>query len=341
MGKAKLSGKSGVYIIKNSIDKSVYVGSSIDIYSRFQYHKKNLKNFKHVNQKLNNFCKKYGNDKFIFEVIEFCNKEVLIEREQYYMDIFKSYIVGFNISKTASYPYKDLSEEQIKERRKIFAEKRGTPFYMYDKSLNVNYFKSLKECERTTQISSSKISECLNKNKYHKLYVFSKIPLIKNDIIKQFELSSKHFNSIKMQKIKNIKTTKSFIEPKSVTIHKHEILNYNLSEELSNKIKSAFVYNKNTKKLTLLSSIPFENGNYIYAPTQSLLQRWLREIYGIHICVDIDINGNWFFNIYNLNSKRCAEFPEANKDEFNSYEIALDAGLEIALKLIKDESNNN
>lgn len=71
--------------------------------------------------------------------------------------------------------------------------------------------------------------------------------------------------------------------------------------------------------------------------SQNLLQRWLREVHNIHICIDISINSKWFYNIYNLKDKRNCEFKESvNKFEFNTYEQALEQGLIEALKLINN-----
>lgn len=74
----------------------------------------------------------------------------------------------------------------------------------------------------------------------------------------------------------------------------------------------------------------------ILRPTQSLLQKWLREVHGIHICVDIDINDTWYFHIYDLNSKRNSEFDlKLENNKYKSYEEAMEIALFEALKLIK------
>ena len=64
------------------------------------------------------------------------------------------------------------------------------------------------------------------------------------------------------------------------------------------------------------------------APTQSLLQRWLRETHNTHITIrckrtDLSLDGFWYV-INSLESKM-----------FNTYEQALEEGLYEALKLIK------
>ena len=68
---------------------------------------------------------------------------------------------------------------------------------------------------------------------------------------------------------------------------------------------------------------------YLLAPTQSLLAKWLREKHNIHLIVykNINIDGyDWCYittdGITNINS-------------YKTYEEALEAGLQEALKLIK------
>lgn len=77
-------------------------------------------------------------------------------------------------------------------------------------------------------------------------------------------------------------------------------------------------------------------------PTQSLLARWLRENYGLFIEVTVDFirlirecdyakyYPIYYYKIVNLNN---ADYTN-NKEEFHSYEEAMEAGLREALELI-------
>lgn len=78
--------KSGVYAIRSQIDSRVYVGSSVNVHIRFNRHSHHLNIGNHPNAKLQNFYNKYGNDSLVFELIEYCDKSVLIEREQFHID---------------------------------------------------------------------------------------------------------------------------------------------------------------------------------------------------------------------------------------------------------------
>ena len=66
----------------------------------------------------------------------------------------------------------------------------------------------------------------------------------------------------------------------------------------------------------------------ITAPTQSLLQRWLREEKGLHITVPFDNNEFWW-QIKNL-ATRDSEYGEVLG--FDTYELALEDALAYSLK---------
>lgn len=94
--------KSGIYIITNSINNKVYIGSAVNLHTRFIGHKHQFNKNKH-NERFQNFVNKYGSDVLSFCLIEYCDKERLIEREQYWIDYYQSYKskLGYNISKNA------------------------------------------------------------------------------------------------------------------------------------------------------------------------------------------------------------------------------------------------
>ncbi len=80
---------SGIYKIVNLINNKFYVGSAVSLLNRYHTHKNSFVKNKHNNQHLQNSINKYGIDNFKFEVIEICNKEELLIKEQYYIDKLK------------------------------------------------------------------------------------------------------------------------------------------------------------------------------------------------------------------------------------------------------------
>jgi len=80
---------SGIYQIVNLINNSKYIGSALKVSLRWNRHKSDLRLVRHPNKHLQNAWNKYGEENFIFEIIEECEKEKLIEREQFYLDTLK------------------------------------------------------------------------------------------------------------------------------------------------------------------------------------------------------------------------------------------------------------
>ena len=82
----------------------------------------------------------------------------------------------------------------------------------------------------------------------------------------------------------------------------------------------------------------FRQRDLFRAPTQSLLQRWLREEKGITICVDIFDDG-WFFDISTFYKQDTGvyevdiPYKSSNVSHvFDSYELALEDALKYALE---------
>lgn len=98
----KTKNKSGIYIIKNTINNKVYVGSAVNLHNRFIGHTHQFNNQKH-NQRFQNFVNKYGIETLLFYLLEYCKIDELIEKEQYWIDYYQSYNSknGYNICPVA------------------------------------------------------------------------------------------------------------------------------------------------------------------------------------------------------------------------------------------------
>lgn len=93
----------GIYIILNTVNDKVYIGSSVSIEHRFNVHKSLLRRCAHSNVRLQNAWNKHGESAFLFEIIESCEPVIVRDLEQECLDIlFKEDRDGhYNISKTA------------------------------------------------------------------------------------------------------------------------------------------------------------------------------------------------------------------------------------------------
>lgn len=91
----------GIYCIESSCGK-VYIGSAVKLRMRFMTHRRAFEKGAHDNERLQNYYNKYGSPSLSFRVLEYCRKEKLIEREQYYIDTLNPF---FNIARIAGATY--------------------------------------------------------------------------------------------------------------------------------------------------------------------------------------------------------------------------------------------
>jgi len=96
--------KTGVYLIHNSVRSKNYVGSAaISIKGRLSNHVSCLRGGYHGNDYLQKAWNKYGEEAFEFYVLELCEPEKCVEREQQWIDYYEASNrdLGYNISPTA------------------------------------------------------------------------------------------------------------------------------------------------------------------------------------------------------------------------------------------------
>lgn len=77
---------TGIYQIVNETNGKKYIGSSINIESRYKRHISYLRNCIHPNKKLQNAVNKYGLDKFHLKILEVCESDELLIIEQEHID---------------------------------------------------------------------------------------------------------------------------------------------------------------------------------------------------------------------------------------------------------------
>lgn len=128
---------SGIYIIKNSINEKVYVGSAICLSKRWTVHKSYLNSNNHHSKRLQRAWNKYGQENFEFIPIQFCGKEDLIKYEQYWINHFNSYLAGYNGTPIAGSRLGSTHDEATREKISINRRGKGTG------ANNCNYGKNL------------------------------------------------------------------------------------------------------------------------------------------------------------------------------------------------------
>ncbi len=90
----------GIYRILNTNNNKCYIGSSVNLESRNYKHFWMLSRGSHDNKYLQKSFNKHGIDSFIFEILEECDYSELIDKENFYINKYKSndLTLGYNLS---------------------------------------------------------------------------------------------------------------------------------------------------------------------------------------------------------------------------------------------------
>ena len=97
----------------------------------------------------------------------------------------------------------------------------------------------------------------------------------------------------------------------------------------------SYGYNQVTDGLINMNNLNSED-ILTSAPTQSLLQKWLRETHKIRVFVEQSVQGIFKYTIHKWNYDNSVGKWQriSHPNSYNTYEEALEAGLQEALKLI-------
>ena len=114
--------KSGIYEIINNITKDIYIGSSVNLSNRKSRHFRDLEKNIHHSIILQRAVDKYKIENFDFIILEYCDKNDLLIREQYYLDtLFPLY----NILKNAGNSLGHIVTEETKIKHRKYALKNN------------------------------------------------------------------------------------------------------------------------------------------------------------------------------------------------------------------------
>lgn len=169
------STKSGIYQIRNLVNNKVYIGSSFRFGNRKSQHFKSLKENKHDNPHLQSSWNKHGEKAFVFEILEECDRDKLIEREQFYLDTFQPFgNQGYNNLKiaksSAGFKHSEETKKRLSEMqigRKV-SQKVKDLLYIYSKGRIVTK-------ETRNKLSKSHKGKRLSEGTKQKLSKFNSI----------------------------------------------------------------------------------------------------------------------------------------------------------------------
>lgn len=178
----------GIYCIRNTVNGKIYIGSSKNAYHRVKsQHFDRLQSNRHTNPHLQSAWNQHGKKSFEYFLIEECRSDILIVREQWYLDntLCLDNQYGYNINVLAERTV--LTPEQCKKisknkmghsvsqacreklRKYMLGRRTGTnhatygkyPIYQYTKDgRHVGTFNSLKEASDSTNIGIYAIKQC-------------------------------------------------------------------------------------------------------------------------------------------------------------------------------------
>ena len=179
--------EAGIYKIINIVNNKEYIGSSLNMPRRHYDHLSHLRRNTHHSKKLQASYNKYGEESFVFETIEKiyfnenCTKEYKIQYleslEQYYLDLYKSYLYGYNCSLKTGYPGIPKSKETVLKANET--RKRNNTKHSQETKDRISFV--LKNSEKR-----KKANETLHFNNRIKVYQYD----LEGNFIKEW--SSKH-----------------------------------------------------------------------------------------------------------------------------------------------------
>jgi len=143
----------GIYSILNKSNNKIYIGSSIKLENRKYKHFWMLSKKCHDNQYLQKSYNKYGEDSFIFEIIEECDPTMLIDRENHYINFYNSnnILFGYNLASVNEFrrnTYNDVVKVNLSK-------------YNLNKNGNFNEF-SLIDIETNTEHTFNNLVDAAN-----------------------------------------------------------------------------------------------------------------------------------------------------------------------------------
>ena len=120
---------SGIYKITCTANKRIYIGSAANLRQRKNLHAHELRQNKHGNRHLQRAWNKYGEQAFIFEVLELVLPISLTAREQYWINKLKPFgRKGFNIlTEAGSNLGRKRSPESIEKSRQAHLGSKRSP----------------------------------------------------------------------------------------------------------------------------------------------------------------------------------------------------------------------
>lgn len=186
-----LKKRNVIYYIKCVISNKYYIGQASYYDKRIGTHVSLLRKNKHKNKHLQSAWNKYGEQNFIFNIIEEgLTKEEMFEKETFYINKFNALNrkFGYNICKETRnrkgckmpesakkaigdfWRGKKFSKKRIKNLRESATKRQGKAILVFNKEMEfICEYKSISETARKLNVSIASISkQCSSEGGYRK-----------------------------------------------------------------------------------------------------------------------------------------------------------------------------
>lgn len=207
-----LDKRCGIYCIKNKVNNKVYIGKSINIYSRLYQHLSDLNTGKRKskNSHLLNAWEKYGKNNFEYFVLEYLEpiEELVKERELYWIKYYDSIDreFGYNLrmdSNTKMIVHKETSEKISNRLKKEWSEGIRSN---HGKKLSENWSKNEDRKILQSQIMTNNLTKYI-----YKIYNLNNILIDEGGYKKLIEFNLKSvLSNFHRNKDKNIVQIKEY-----------------------------------------------------------------------------------------------------------------------------------
>lgn len=161
-------GVAGIYRITCLSTDKFYIGSSQNCRARTTSHLHDLRHNMHSNPKLQRAFNKYGENQFIFEIVEQCTINKLIKREQFYVDRLNPF---FNIRRECVATQRGVKRSKaLLNKLQKYRNLEKKPIIQIDKqSLKIiKEWESITSCSKKLDIRISNLVKACKKIGYHR-----------------------------------------------------------------------------------------------------------------------------------------------------------------------------
>lgn len=169
-----IKGESGVYQIYNTKTNKRYIGSSLKVSRRWPQHLYLLRNGKHHSKHLQHAWDKYGEESFVFECLEYCSPEQLLQLEHKYIIDYKTTDreFGYNVTEDVEHvavlskeDRKRISESSARrtwteeQRQKFIKTKTGMKLPKSSETKRKQFAEGTVSLIRMSEVSEEKYNE--------------------------------------------------------------------------------------------------------------------------------------------------------------------------------------